>query len=70
LTRIAIPEIDFRVACSKGTYIRSLAHDLGKALHSGAYLTALHRTQIGSNNITQAWEVPDLVAAIRQLRSE
>jgi len=70
LTRIAIPEIDFRVACSKGTYIRSLAHDLGKALHSGAYLTALHRTQIGPNNITQAWEVPDLVAAIRQLRSE
>ena len=70
LTRIAIPEIDFLVACSKGTYIRSLAHDFGKALDSGAYLTALHRTRIGQFSVTHAWEVADLVAAIRQLRQE
>src|SRR5690606_6224541 len=38
LTRINLPEVDFRVICSKGTYIRSLAHDFGKALHSGAHL--------------------------------
>ena len=47
LTRIALPEIDFRVVCSKGTYIRSLARDFGLALNSGAYLTALRRTRIG-----------------------
>ena len=47
ITRIAIPEIDFRVVCSKGTYIRSLARDFGLALNSGAYLTALRRTRIG-----------------------
>lgn len=47
ITRIALPEVDFRVVCSKGTYIRSLAHDFGKALDSGAHLTALRRTKIG-----------------------
>lgn len=47
ITRIELPEIDFRVVCSKGTYIRSLAFDFGKALNSGAYLSALRRTKIG-----------------------
>jgi tRNA pseudouridine55 synthase len=47
ITRIALPEIDFKVVCSKGTYIRSLARDFGLALNSGAYLTALRRTRIG-----------------------
>jgi len=47
ITRVALPEIDFRVVCSKGTYIRSLARDFGLALNSGAYLTALRRTRIG-----------------------
>lgn len=50
-TRIALPELDFRVVCSKGTYIRSLAHDFGKALGSGAHLTALRRTKIGDYSI-------------------
>ena len=50
-TRIALPELDFRVVCSKGTYIRSLAHDFGKALESGAHLTALRRTKIGDYSI-------------------
>ncbi len=45
--QIRLPYIDFEVQCSKGTYIRSLAHDLGQALGSGAYLTALRRTAIG-----------------------
>ena len=44
ITRIELPEIDFRVCCSKGTYIRSLAFDFGKALGSGGYLSALRRT--------------------------
>lgn len=47
ITRIALPEIDFRVKCSKGTYIRSLAFDFGKALQSGGYLSVLRRTKIG-----------------------
>lgn len=57
ITRIALPEIDFRVVCSKGTYIRSLAFDFGKALNSGAHLTALRRTKIGDYNVTDAIDV-------------
>ena len=47
ITKINLPEISFRVQCSKGTYIRSLAFDFGKALNSGAYLSELRRTKIG-----------------------
>lgn len=54
ITRIELPEIDFRVSCSKGTYIRSLAHDFGKALHSGGHLSALRRTRIGEFEVTNA----------------
>jgi tRNA pseudouridine55 synthase len=51
ITRIALPEIDFRVKCSKGTYIRSLAFDFGIALNSGAHLSALRRTKIGDYDV-------------------
>ena len=51
ITRIALPEIDFRVVCSKGTYIRSLAFDFGKALQSGGYLSVLRRTKIGKYSV-------------------
>ncbi len=51
---INLPEIKFRVVCSKGTYIRSLAHDFGKALHSGGHLSALRRTKIGDFNVNKA----------------
>ncbi|RLD36178.1 MAG: tRNA pseudouridine(55) synthase TruB, partial [Bacteroidetes bacterium] len=47
LTRVELPEIDFRIRCSKGTYIRSIARDFGLALNNGAHLTALRRTKIG-----------------------
>jgi tRNA pseudouridine55 synthase len=57
ITRIAMPEIDFRVVCSKGTYIRSLAFDFGLALHSGGHLTALRRTKIGAYDVTNAIDV-------------
>ena len=63
-TRIELPEIDFRVSCSKGTYIRSLAHDFGKALRSGAYLTALCRTRIGSYRLEDAWQLDRLIKTI------
>lgn len=54
LTRIELPEVDFRVKCSKGTYIRSLAHDFGQALNSGGHLTALRRTKIGNYSVEDA----------------
>lgn len=65
ITRIELPEVDFRVVCSKGTYIRSLVHDLGKALNNGAYLSKLTRTRSGNFKIEDAWEVMDLVTVIR-----
>lgn len=56
---------DFEVQCSKGTYIRSLAHDLGKHLNNGAYLTRLRRTQIGEYHVKDAWELDDLIEHIK-----
>jgi tRNA pseudouridine55 synthase len=54
ITRIVLPEVDFRVVCSKGTYIRSLARDFGQKLGSGAHLTALRRTRIGTFKVEDA----------------
>ena len=54
ITHINMPDVDFRVRCSKGTYIRSLANDFGKALQSGAYLSRLVRTKIGEHSIVNA----------------
>lgn len=60
-TEIRLPEVDFRVHCSKGTYIRSLAFDFGRAVNSGAYLSALRRTRIGEFRIEDAWSLDDLL---------
>ena len=54
ITTIRNLELDFRVVCSKGTYIRSLAHDFGKALNSGGHLSALRRTRIGDFGVENA----------------
>ena len=54
ITRIALPEVDFRIVCSKGTYIRSIAFDFGRALDSGAHLISLRRTKIGEYNVADA----------------
>lgn len=64
ITRVELPEIDFEVKCSKGTYIRSLAYDFGKAVGSGAYLSALCRTQSGPFMLKDAWNLDDLVEHI------
>jgi len=66
ITRIELPEIDFRVVCSKGTYIRSLVHDFGKALNNGAYLSKLRRTRSGNYKVADAWEVMELVGIIKE----
>ncbi len=67
ITRIALPEIDFRVVCSKGTYIRSLAHDFGQALKSGGYLTALRRTKIGNFNVENSMTIEEIDTYIRNI---
>ncbi|HEY4538997.1 MAG TPA: tRNA pseudouridine(55) synthase TruB [Faecalibacter sp.] len=54
ITKIDLPFVDFECHCSKGTYIRSLAFDFGKALNSGGYLTALRRTKIGEYDVVNA----------------
>lgn len=61
LTKIELPEVHFRIACSTGTYIRSLAHDYGQALGCGAYLSALRRTKIGEYNVEDAPGVEEWV---------
>jgi tRNA pseudouridine55 synthase len=68
ITAIALPEINFRVVCSKGTYIRSLVNDFGKALNNGAYLSKLRRTRSGDYKVDDAWEVMELVNIIRDLK--
>jgi tRNA pseudouridine55 synthase len=68
ITRIALPEVDFRIVCSKGTYIRSLVSDFGKQLNNGAYLSKLTRTRSGSFLLENAFEVSDLVNYLRQKR--
>lgn len=55
------PEIAFRVVCSKGTYIRSLVNDFGKALRSGAYMSSLRRTRIGEFNVSDAQTIEEFV---------
>ncbi len=57
ITRIALPEVDFRIVCSKGTYIRSIAYDFGLAMQSGAHLTALRRTKIGDYSVENAMDI-------------
>ena len=60
IPKIEMPNVDFRVVCSKGTYIRSLARDMGEALNSGAHLSALCRTRIGEYKLENAYEIEDL----------
>lgn len=54
ITEVNLPYISFRIACSKGTYIRSIADDFGRALNSGAHLSALRRTKIGDYSVENA----------------
>ena len=65
ITRIALPEVDFRVVCSKGTYIRSLARDFGEALKSGAHLIALCRTRIGEYKLEDAMSIEDFEKSLK-----
>lgn len=57
ITEVKLPEVKFKVVCSKGTYIRSLANDFGKALGTGAYLSELRRTRIGEYSVEDAMSI-------------
>lgn len=65
ITSINGLNVDFRVICSKGTYIRSLANDFGKALQSGVHLSALRRTKIGSFNVNDAISIEDFISSLK-----
>lgn len=66
----ALPVLTIRVVCSKGTYIRALARDIGRALHSGAHLTALQRTRVGDVSLADCREIDEVVADITAMTSE
>lgn len=65
ITNIHLPKIEFRVVCSKGTYIRSLAFDFGKALDSGGHLSALRRTKIGDFLVDDAVSVDGFIEGLK-----
>ena len=69
ITKIEGPLLSFRVHCSKGTYIRSLANDFGKFLGVGAYLDQLTRTSIGNYKLENAWEMELLIEKLNMLRN-
>jgi tRNA pseudouridine55 synthase len=60
ITAIALPDVHFRIVCSKGTYIRSIARDFGEALQVGAYMAELCRTRIGNFNLESAMQLDEI----------
>jgi tRNA pseudouridine55 synthase len=66
ITAVRLPEVDFRILCSKGTYIRSLARDLGEKLNCGAFLSSLRRTQIGDFHVDKAMSIEQFEGMITQ----
>jgi tRNA pseudouridine55 synthase len=69
ITKIELPIIHFRVACSSGTYIRSLAFDFGAHLGVGGHLSSLRRTKIGDYNVQDAWDMDEIVTILEPLKS-
>lgn len=66
IEKIELPVVHFRIQCSKGTYIRSIAHDFGKALGNGAHLSSLRRTKSGDFHVDKAWDLMELINQIKQ----
>lgn len=65
ITNVNMPNIDFKIVCSKGTYIRSLAYDFGKALNSGGHLSALRRTKIGNYSVEDAESIEGFIEGLK-----
>lgn len=70
LLECELPKIRIRVRCSKGTYIRSLAHEIGQALQSGAHLTALRRTRSGGFTLENAWSLDEFLENLQNLETK
>lgn len=70
ILEFSMPLLRLRVRCSKGTYIRSLAIEIGEALQSGAHLAALRRTRSGDHRVEDAWALEELVAAMQRPEEE
>lgn len=70
ITTIKMPEINFVIKCSKGTYIRSIARDFGKKIGSGAYLSQLRRTKIGTFNVSDAHNINEMIKIINKEKIE
>jgi tRNA pseudouridine55 synthase len=68
LLSFTLPEIKVRIVCSKGTYIRSFARDIGIALDSGGYLSALERTSIGSFHVSKAYEIESFQEYVTRMK--
>lgn len=65
ITRVKLPEVDFRIRCSKGTYIRTIAHEFGQRLNSGSYLKALRRTESAPFRVEDAVTVDEMLDRLR-----
>jgi len=65
ITQIQLPNISFRIKCSKGTYIRAIARDFGKALGNGAYLSELRRTKIGDFTVIEAQNITEFISSLK-----
>ncbi len=70
LLECELPKIRIRVRCSKGTYIRSLAREIGEALQSGAHLTALRRTRSGGFTVENAWSLDEFLENLQNLETK
>lgn len=70
ITKIDLPEVHFKIVCSKGTYIRSMAHDFGMQLGCGGYLKYLRRTAIGDFLVEDAYDMKELIAHAEKIRIE
>ena len=67
ITDINFPEVNFKISCTKGTYIRSIVNDFGRALNSGAYLSKLCRTKIGKYNLKDAFSINEVEEKMKVL---
>ncbi len=68
--KIELPIVHFRIKCSKGTYIRSIAHDFGRALNNGGHLSSLRRTKSGDFNVKDAWDLTELISQVKELKNQ
>ena len=70
LLECRLPDLKIRVRCSKGTYIRSLAREIGEALHSGAHLTSLRRTRSGNFTVEACWSLDDFLKKLHEVETK